>query len=332
MPMRILMWLLGEITIIATDMPEVIGFGVALQGRYLETVVAIFMVILGVLLIAEMVMSNIDAGEMAYNWVVPSVLEGSAFSGLGIVGAVVMPHNLFLQTSSAMLRNKKATNSLLKLDEIQEVDSAPASGGKSEVGNPPVGDEIEMSNCSDSREGSRADICRGTASTANIRIKASPATLKRRLWFAMLEPVVPVLFTFVMSLAIMCIAAALIYPRGQLDPSDPLYIDPTSVGLSNFPDYFQNGFMKYMWAIALLASAQAGSITTTLTGQYLMDGLVHLRIASWKRSLITRSLAIVPGVIVTSVNSSADASNAVIAVVNAVLAIMLPVFLFPLIR
>ncbi|KNC74686.1 hypothetical protein SARC_12773, partial [Sphaeroforma arctica JP610] len=76
----------------------------------------------------------------------------------------------------------------------------------------------------------------------------------------------------------------------------------------------------------------AGSITTTLTGQYLMDGLVHLRLASWKRSIMTRSMAIIPAVIVTGINSSTEATNVVIGIVNAVLAIMLPVFLLPLIR
>eukprot|EP01134_Creolimax_fragrantissima_P008557 CFRG8557T1 len=383
-PMRVFMWLSGEICIIFTDMPEVIGFGVSLKillgwplpvgiclslittmiflflerfkGRYLEIVVALFMSILGILLIVEMAITGLDVGEMFFSWVVPTVPSGSIFDGLGIVGAVVMPHNLFLQTTSAKLRNKLASDALAYDQQIEakklKTDTSIVHGA-------------EKSNADEQI------VCHGISGTQTVPIVSTPthedtrnmlvteehtqkeliknddhihmnfhtldlrphaSTLRRRLRFAIIEPIAPVLFTFVMSLAIMCIAASVVYPRTQLDPADPMYVDPDSVGLENFPDYFRNGFMKYLWAASLLASAQAGGITTTLTGQYLMDGLMHLRIKRWKRALLTRSLAIIPGVIVTSINSSPDATNQVISIVNAVLAVLLPVFLLPLIR
>jgi manganese transport protein len=56
-----------------------------------------------------------------------------------------------------------------------------------------------------------------------------------------------------------------------------------------------------LFAIALLASGQNSSITGTLAGQVVMEGFIHFKLAPWKRRLITRSLAIVPTIIVVAV-------------------------------
>jgi manganese transport protein len=50
-----------------------------------------------------------------------------------------------------------------------------------------------------------------------------------------------------------------------------------------------------------MASGQNSSITGTLAGQVVMEGFIHLKIAPWLRRLITRSLAIIPTIIVVSV-------------------------------
>jgi len=55
-----------------------------------------------------------------------------------------------------------------------------------------------------------------------------------------------------------------------------------------------------LFAIALLASGQNSSITGTLAGQVVMEGFVHIRVSPWLRRLITRSLAIIPTVIVVA--------------------------------
>ncbi len=56
-----------------------------------------------------------------------------------------------------------------------------------------------------------------------------------------------------------------------------------------------------IFAIALLASGQNSSITGTLAGQVVMEGFIHLRLSPWLRRLITRSLAIIPTIIVVAV-------------------------------
>ena len=56
-----------------------------------------------------------------------------------------------------------------------------------------------------------------------------------------------------------------------------------------------------LFAVALLASGQNSSITGTLAGQVVMEGFIHLKVAPWLRRLITRSLAIIPTIIVVAV-------------------------------
>jgi manganese transport protein len=56
-----------------------------------------------------------------------------------------------------------------------------------------------------------------------------------------------------------------------------------------------------LFAIALLASGQNSSITGTLAGQVVMEGFIHLKLTPWLRRLITRSLAIIPTIIVVAV-------------------------------
>ena len=56
-----------------------------------------------------------------------------------------------------------------------------------------------------------------------------------------------------------------------------------------------------LFAIALLASGQNSSITGTLAGQIVMEGFIHIKLAPWLRRLITRSIAIIPTIIVVAI-------------------------------
>jgi manganese transport protein len=53
-----------------------------------------------------------------------------------------------------------------------------------------------------------------------------------------------------------------------------------------------------LFAIALLASGQSSTLTGTLAGQVVMEGFVRLRLRPWLRRLLTRSLAIIPALVV----------------------------------
>ena len=61
---------------------------------------------------------------------------------------------------------------------------------------------------------------------------------------------------------------------------------------------------RYIWAIGLLAAGQSSTMTGTLAGQYVMQGFINFNVSPWVRVLITRSIAIVPAVLVAAFSTA----------------------------
>lgn len=95
--------------------------------------------------------------------------------------------------------------------------------------------------------------------TAACQARPSDAQyVKQAVRWSSLEPVVPIIMSFFINLAVIAIAAERVYGTENA----------TQVGLSDFCDYFQKltgGCV--LWAVALLAAGQSSAITTTYTGQ-----------------------------------------------------------------
>jgi manganese transport protein len=100
-------------------------------------------------------------------------------------------------------------------------------------------------------------------------------------------------------------------------------------------------FASVLFAIALLASGQSSTLTGTLAGQVVMEGFLHLRIRPWARRLLTRSLAIVPALVVialTGNESVLEASSAdkrlleLLVLSQVVLSFQLPFAVVPLVQ
>ena len=85
-----------------------------------------------------------------------------------------------------------------------------------------------------------------------------------------------------------------------------------------------------MWGIALLAAGQSSAITTTYTGQFIMDGFLKVRLPVKVRAIVTRLVAITPCVIVSIFFPSH--LNQMVNIVNAALGFLLPFALLPLIK
>ena len=64
------------------------------------------------------------------------------------------------------------------------------------------------------------------------------------------------------------------------------------------------GFASTLFAVALLASGQNSSITGTLAGQVVMEGFIHMKLKPWARRMVTRTLAIIPTIIVVALYGS----------------------------
>lgn len=125
---------------ISTSLAEILGAAIALQmlfgipivwGALLSTVsvlvllftnsykrierlIITFVSMIGLSFIYELFLVNIDWPAATQGWVVPSVPEGSMLIVMSVLGAVVMPHNLFLHSELVQSRqiNKKDRNSI----------------------------------------------------------------------------------------------------------------------------------------------------------------------------------------------------------------------------
>ncbi|KAL3535399.1 hypothetical protein ACH5RR_003885 [Cinchona calisaya] len=86
-----------------------------------------------------------------------------------------------------------------------------------------------------------------------------------------------------------------------------------------------------VFAIALLASGQSSTITGTYAGQYVMQGFLDLTMKPWIRNFLTRSLAIVPSLIVAIIGGSSGAGNLII-ITSMILSFELPFALIPLLK
>ena len=136
-----LLWILCEIAISACDLAELVGsaiglqllFGIPLvwgvcitaldvimvlflQGkgfRYIEALVITIIAIIGGCFIAEIIFAKPDAGGLLLGYV-PSleILQNQAmlYIAVGILGATVMPHNLYLHSSIVQTRSWEETS------------------------------------------------------------------------------------------------------------------------------------------------------------------------------------------------------------------------------
>jgi manganese transport protein len=140
-PVTIALWLFAEVAIAACDLAEVIGSAIALQllfgiplifgvlitsfdvllllllenrgFRYLEALVMVLVGTIGVLFCIETILSRPEWAPLFAHFFVPSqsVLANPdmLYIAIGILGATVMPHNLYLHSSVVQTRNYPRT-------------------------------------------------------------------------------------------------------------------------------------------------------------------------------------------------------------------------------
>jgi manganese transport protein len=135
------LWILAELAIAATDLAEVVGSAIGLQllfgipliwgclitvldvlivlvlqnrgFRYVEAVVLTLVATVGVCFVAELLFSKPDLGSVALGFIPSSgVLTDNAqlYVAIGIIGATVMPHNLYLHSSIVQTRKYERTD------------------------------------------------------------------------------------------------------------------------------------------------------------------------------------------------------------------------------
>ena len=257
------LWIGAEIAIAACDLAEVIGsaialnllfhiplfYGVLITGldvllilllqrwgfRYVE---ALVMALIGTIIAmfgVQLILSRPEYGTALRNLFIPSTSiitnPTMLYIAIGMLGATVMPHNLYLHSSIVQSRNYKRT----------------------------------------------------------------PDGKREAIWMANIDSALALTVALFVNAAIVVVAAAVFYRSGHFEVAaiqDAYKLLSPLVGVAGASTIF---------AIALLASGQNSSITGTLAGQIVMEGFIHLKVSPWLRRMITRSLAIIPTIIVVAI-------------------------------
>ncbi|MFH5184430.1 Nramp family divalent metal transporter [Paenibacillus sp. TAB 01] len=134
-PVSVVLWLLCELAIAACDLAEVIGSAIALNllfgipllygviitaldvlvvlllqnkgFRFIESLVIVLMITIGGCFVTEMVLSKPEIGGIARGFIPSAEIITNPmmlYIAIGILGATVMPHNLYLHSSIVQTR------------------------------------------------------------------------------------------------------------------------------------------------------------------------------------------------------------------------------------
>ena len=137
-PVNISLYILAEIAIASCDLAEVLGMAIGFNLLFglpliygvtitvLDTFLLLFLInfgirkmeafiltlvaVIGLAFLAEMILAKPDAGEIILGFI-PSIPNDTAlYIAIGIIGATVMPHNLYLHSSLVQTRKFERTN------------------------------------------------------------------------------------------------------------------------------------------------------------------------------------------------------------------------------
>ncbi|WP_304245258.1 Nramp family divalent metal transporter [Phocaeicola plebeius] len=98
--------------------------------KRIERSIIAFVSVIGLSFLYELFLVDIDWSLAARSWVTPSIPEGSLLVIMSVLGAVVMPHNLFLHSEVVQSReyNKKDDASIRKLLKYEFYDTLFSMG------------------------------------------------------------------------------------------------------------------------------------------------------------------------------------------------------------
>ena len=281
------LWILCEIAIAACDLAEVLGtilglnllFGLPLLWGALVTLFDTFLLLaiqkLGIRKMEAFILSLITviAGGFIVNlflarpdWgaaaagLAPSLPTGSLYIILGIIGATVMPHNLYLHSSLVQTR---------RVSRIVD---------------------------------SKAQACK----------------------FNLLDSAIALNAAFFVNSAILVLAAAVFYRHG-------IVVTEIQQAHKLLEQLLGTQAAPIAFGLALLAAGQSSTLTGTLAGQIVMEGFVRIRLRPYLRRLITRSIALLPAVVVISISGD-EGTYKLLILSQVILSLQLPFAIVPLVH
>ena len=284
------LWILCELAIAACDLAEVIGSAIALNllfgiplpmgigitaldvlvvlylqnkgFRLLEALIIALVGTIGVCFLFEIILSSPPFAEVMSGFLPRAQVIANPemlYIALGILGATVMPHNLYLHSSIVQTRRYEQT----------------VPGKK-------------------------------------IAVK-----------YAFIDSTIALSFALFINAAILIVAAATFHTSGNTEVAEiqdayKLLTPLLGAGAST------------VFALALLASGQASTITGTLAGQIVMEGFLNIRLRPWLRRLITRGIAIIPAAAVAILYGESGTAK-LLVLSQVILSMQLSFAVFPLV-
>jgi manganese transport protein len=291
-PVVLLLWLLAEVAMVATDLAELVGGAIALKllfgiglvrgvllmsvgtlvlflfggddWRWLRGLVGHMLLLIAASFVALLCLAQPDWSMVAAGFLpTPALVADPAMLllGIGIIGATVMPHNLYLH--SGLLA--------------------------------PIGRSLEQK----AKQG---------AINANVRDSHTS------LGFALL-----------INAAILIAAGAIFHANGLTEITDL----GTAHALLN--PVLGSSVAATIFAIGLLAAGQSSTITGTLAGQLVMEGFLRIRLSPLARRLTTRLAALCPVLLYFVLVGESDTTR-LLVLSQVVLSLQLPFAMIPLLR
>jgi manganese transport protein len=298
-------WIFTEIAIAACDLAEVLGSAVALNLLFhipvlwavmitgfdvllllglqrfgMRTIEAVVLVLVSTIAVCYFIeifilpQTQPSFLEMGKALISPGFRQvGMIYVAIGIIGATVMPHNLYLHSGLVQSRKlQKDKDSINKAIKFNTIDST-------------------------------------VALTIAFFVNAAILVLAAMVFFGKTSVTIP-------GGEVVKFSADSDWIRVAYLTLAPL------LGVT---------LASTLFAVALLASGQSSTITGTLAGQIVMEGFMHWRIKPWVRRLITRSLAIIPTVLIIGIRGDSSVTD-LLTLSQVVLALQLPFAMFPLLQ
>lgn len=256
----IMLWVVAELAIMATDIAEIIGSGIALEllfhipliigilitaadvlillllmrlgFRKIEAIVATLVMVILIVFAYEVFLSDPSISGIIKGYVpAPVILQNNSmlYLSLGIVGATVMPHDLYLGSS---------------ISQTREID------------------------------------------------RRDRKNVAQAIRFSTIDSNMQLFLAFIVNSLLLILGAALFYGT---DSSLGRFVDLFNALSDNqIVGAIASPMLSMLFAVALLASGQSSTITGTLSGQIIMEGFIRLRVPLWVQRLVTRLLSVAP--------------------------------------
>ncbi|KAJ3922376.1 natural resistance-associated macrophage protein-domain-containing protein [Lentinula edodes] len=357
------LYVLAEVAIISTDLAELLGSAMALcmlfpklqlwQGVLITAGDVIFLLalkdplrgrpvrafelamaflVLAVLTCMCIIISRVHVEwNHAFQGYLPSKYifpNGAFYTSVGILGATVMPHSLFLGSALATQDRDSSTKSQYPSRSIDSSISSTSTVFSAR-------DSPETSASKETPE--VAQVFRTHPETtygAKYHIKRhedwennSFDFVKRHLYHGIVDMTGSLLgFAVVINSMILILSSAVFFSGNGSGQTQ------RAAGLFDAYDLIRSAVGRSaatLFAIALLAAGQSSSLIATIAGQAVAEGFLRWRVSPIIRRLFTRIIAIIPSMAV-AIAFGRPGINALLVISQVILSIVLPFITLPL--